>query len=129
MTGATSRYHVRQDDVAGYAPKNHSGTLNKRLIGRENVGAHQIEVVLGQVEKSQGAHAHAHPGIEQVCYMLEGTAHVEIGDDKFDMGPGDTCFFPAGEQHTFTATSETPAKVLVIYAPPYAETGAVIPDD
>jgi len=128
MTQSRSRYLVRQDDVEGYAPKNHSGTVNKRLIGEQNVGARQIEMVLGQVEKSQGAHPHAHPGIEQVCYMLEGTAHVEVGGEAFDMGPGDTCFFPAGQQHAFIATSKTPVKVLVIYAPPYAETGAVTPD-
>ena len=129
MSQASSRYHIRQGEVEGYAPKNHSGTTNKRLIGAENVGAQQIEVVLGQVEKSQGAHPHAHPGIEQVCYMLEGTAHVEVAGEAFDMVAGDSCFFPAGEMHSLTATSDTPAKVLVIYAPPYAETGAVTPDD
>ena len=30
-------------------------------------------------------------------------------------------FFPAEAQHVFVAISETPVKVLVIYAPPYGE--------
>ena len=64
---------------------------------------------------------HAHPGIEQACYLLEGTAHVEIADQTFDMVPGDMCFFPAEQMHVFTVTSETPVRLLVIYTPPYGE--------
>jgi mannose-6-phosphate isomerase-like protein (cupin superfamily) len=35
--------------------------------------------------------------------------------------PRRSCYFPAGVMHKFTATSEQPAKVLVIYSPPYGE--------
>ena len=64
---------------------------------------------------------HAHPGMEQVCYLLEGTALVELDGERCEMQPGDACYFPAGKMHKFTATSEKPAKVLVIYSPPYGE--------
>jgi quercetin dioxygenase-like cupin family protein len=121
-----SRYVVRADDARPYAPLNHAGTVNRRLIGRENVGARQLEVVLGVVARGGGALRHSHPGIEQACYVLEGRARVEIGDDVVDeLGPGDAVFFPAGLPHVFTTISEEPVRVLVIYAPPYAETGAV----
>jgi quercetin dioxygenase-like cupin family protein len=123
---ATQTYVVRRDSVAPYSPKNHEETVNRRLIGRENVGARQLEVVLGVVAKGGGALKHSHPGIEQACYVLEGRARVEVGDDYADeMGPGDAVFFPAGAPHVFTTISAEPVKVLVIYAPPYAETGAV----
>ena len=42
-----SRYFVRAADVPPYHPANHTGTVNRRLIGAENVGASQLEVVLG----------------------------------------------------------------------------------
>ena len=29
--------------------------------------------------------------------MLEGSAHVEIGGEKFELMPGEMCFFPADE--------------------------------
>ncbi len=75
MTTTTEpRYFVRQDEIAGYHPANHTGTLNKRLIGPETVGAKQLEVLVGHIQKGKGALPHAHPGIEQVCYMLEGRA-------------------------------------------------------
>ena len=119
-----SRYHVRQADVVPYPPANHTGTRNFRLIGAETVGAKQVEVLIGELERGKGALPHAHPGIEQVCYLLEGEAHVEVNDgkssEKFELKPGEACFFPADTMHLFIATSPR-ARVMVIYAPPYAE--------
>ena len=118
-----SRFHIRQADVAPYSPANHTGTKNYRLIGRDTVGAKQVEMLIGEVERGQGALPHAHPGLEQVCYLLEGAAHVEVGGESFELAPGEACFFPADVPHVFTATSAR-AKVMVIYAPPYEEDAA-----
>jgi quercetin dioxygenase-like cupin family protein len=115
------RFFVRAADVPSYHPANHSGTTNKRLVGAENVGAKNVELVLGVIEKGHGADPHAHPGMEQVCYLLEGSALAEVGGERCEMQPGDACYFPAGAMHKFTATSDTPVKVLVIYSPPYGE--------
>ena len=123
MTTA-SRYLVRSVDVPSYQPANHEHTFNQRLIGPETVGARQMEVLLGTLHKGGGALPHAHPGIEQACYLLEGTAHVEVEGESFEMVPGDTCFFPADAMHIFQTTSDTPAKLLVIYSPPYGENPA-----
>jgi quercetin dioxygenase-like cupin family protein len=116
-----SPYFVRPDDVAPYHPANHTGTVNRRLIGRDNVGARNVEVVLGVIEKGKGALPHSHPGIEQVCYVLEGRARAEIGGQTCELGAGDCCFFPPDTQHVFTVVSDEPVKVLVIYSPPYGE--------
>jgi quercetin dioxygenase-like cupin family protein len=119
----TSRFHIRQSDVQPYAPANHVGTKNYRLIGSETVGAKQVEMLIGELEKGKGALPHAHPGIEQVCYLLEGRAQVEVAGEVFDLLPGEACFFPPEAPHRFTVTSER-ARVMVIYAPPYEENPA-----
>jgi quercetin dioxygenase-like cupin family protein len=116
-----SRYFVRPQDVPPYHPANHTGTVNRRLIGAGNVGANKVEVVLGVIDKGKGALPHSHPGIEQVCYLLEGRARAEVGGEVCELGPGDCCFFPPDLQHVLTVVSDEPVKVLVIYAPPYAE--------
>ena len=115
-----SKYRVRQSEVTPYSPANHTGTRNFRLIGPETVGARQVEMLIGELELGKGALPHAHPGIEQVCYLLEGEAHVEVGGEKFELKPGEACFFPAEMQHLFIATTPR-VKVMVIYAPPYGE--------
>jgi mannose-6-phosphate isomerase-like protein (cupin superfamily) len=117
---ARSRYLVRQSDVKPYSPANHTGTQNFRLIGPETVGAKGIELLVGELGRGKGALPHAHPGIEQVCYLLEGEAHVEIAGEKFEMKAGEACYFPPDAMHIFIVTSER-ARVLVIYSPPYLE--------
>lgn len=115
------KWIIKEKSISGYQPANHTGTINRRLISPETVGSTGIEVLLGTIEKNQGALPHAHPGIEQVCYLLSGTADVSVEDEKGSMVAGDCCYFPADKKHTFTVTSEEPARVLVIYTPPYEE--------
>jgi quercetin dioxygenase-like cupin family protein len=114
------RYFVSPDEVPGYSPANHSGTVNKRLVSHDTVGAKGIEIILGVASRGNGAHAHFHPGIEQVVYMLEGSARAEVDGQSRELGPGEVVYFPAGMTHVFTATTET-VKCLVIYTPPYGE--------
>lgn len=118
-----SRFHVRQSEVTPYSPANHVGTQNYRMIGAETVGARQVEMLIGELEKGRGALPHAHPGIEQVCYLLEGRAQVEVAGEAFELLPGEACFFPPDAPHRFTVTSAR-ARVMVIYAPPYEENPA-----
>ena len=101
--------------MAPYSPANHTGTKNYRLIASD-----KVEVIIGEIERGQGAAPHSHPGIEQVCYLLEGTARVEVGGEKFEMRPGDACFFPPDVPHRFQASSGK-VRVMVIYTPPYLE--------
>ena len=123
---AKSRYFIKEADVTPYSPANHGDTVNRRLIGPETVGAKHVEVLLGVIGGKLGAAGggalpHRHPGIEQVCYLLEGRARVEVGGEVSELGPGDSCFFPADAMHAFTRISEEPVRVLVIYSPPYGE--------
>ena len=83
-----------------------------------NVGAKAIELVLGMIEKNSGAHR---PGIEQVCYLLEGRAVAEVGGERQELGSGDCCDFSPGVPHILTAISDTPVQLLVVYSPPYEE--------
>lgn len=117
----TPTYFVRPNDVEPYSPANHKGTVNRRLISQDTVGARHIELLVGEITKNHGAAPHAHPGIEQVCYLLEGRAIAQVDGQSRELGPGDCYYFPADIPHVFTAISDNPVKVLVVYSPPYGE--------
>jgi hypothetical protein len=51
----TNQYVVRLKDIPGYHPHNHTGTLNRRLIGRETVGVKHLEVLHGTLAPGQPA--------------------------------------------------------------------------
>jgi quercetin dioxygenase-like cupin family protein len=126
MTGTPRRYVVREAEVQTYSPANHSGTVNRRLIGPETVGAEKVEMVLGVIEPGHGALPHSHPGVEQVCYLLQGRAVAEVDGRRAELGPGDCCFFPADAPHVFTAVGDETVRVLVVYSPPYVERGGAV---
>jgi quercetin dioxygenase-like cupin family protein len=111
---------VRPGEVPTYSPAAHRGTVNRRLIGRENVGASNMEVVLGETEPAGLAEAHYHDSAEQAMYILEGKCLVEAAGESHPMGPGDMVFFPPGVRHKVVPVGG-PIKALVIYSPPLGD--------
>ncbi|MBI4288574.1 MAG: cupin domain-containing protein [Chloroflexi bacterium] len=108
---------IKPDTLKSYSPEAHSGTTNKRLIGRES-GARNLEVILGTVAPRGRADLHSHGEAEQVVYVLEGSIEVEMFGERQTARSGQAIFLPAGQPHGLSAPGDKPAKVLVIYAPP-----------
>ena len=101
---------VRAADLAAYAPANHTGTSNVRVICPETVGATALEVLIGTIVKSHGAKPHAHPHLEQCAYMIEGTGESQAEGRVEAMGPGTWSYVPAGAFHSFRVTSDQPGR-------------------
>jgi quercetin dioxygenase-like cupin family protein len=120
MTPAKPRYVVRAAELGSYSPANHTGTRNTRLVSAALNGAQHMEIILGEVERGAGVSTHAHPGMEQAQYFLEGEAEVIVDGVTYQARAGDLCFFPAEVFHSIRVTSER-MKVLIIYSPPFAE--------
>ncbi|MDO8635689.1 MAG: hypothetical protein Q7R34_05510 [Dehalococcoidia bacterium] len=55
---------IKPDNVPGYVPDAHTGTINRRLIGRET-GAKNLDVILGTVAPGGQAEPHSHRDTEQ----------------------------------------------------------------
>lgn len=110
--------------LEGYEPANHSHTVNRRLVDT-SLGARRLELLLGSGSGSGGAHVHWHPGIEQVCYVLHGTALTSVAGQTMAMTPGCACYFPSGRSHSLRAADGASIQALVAYSPPYLENTAV----
>lgn len=119
-----SPYIIRAGEAEGYSPANHTGTRNYRLVGPHN-GAKYLEIALGDIERHEGAAAHAHPDLEQAVYILEGEAIAGINGVNHHVKAGDMMFFPANVFHDIKVLSER-IKLLVIYAPPFGEDHAKV---
>ena len=120
-----SPYIIRASEQQSYSPANHSGTRNYPLVGPKVNGAKYMEIALGDIERHEGAPAHAHPDLEQAVYVLEGEAIAGIDGVDHHVKPGDMMFFPARVFHSIKVSSER-VKLLVIYSPPYGEDPAKV---
>lgn len=115
---------IRPSELPGYTPANHHGTTNVRLVGAHN-GARHMELVMGEIVAGGNALPHAHPGLEQAAYVLEGTAVAGIDGREYEVRAGDLMFFPENVYHSINVTSGK-LKLLVFYAPPYGEDPAKV---
>jgi quercetin dioxygenase-like cupin family protein len=117
---AKSPYIIRASEMVPYSPANHTGTKNYRLVGPHLNGAKHLEIVLGDIERNEGSPPHAHPGLEQAVYVLEGEAIAGIDGVDQHVRAGDMMFFPARVFHSIKVLTDR-IKLLVIYSPPYDE--------
>jgi quercetin dioxygenase-like cupin family protein len=115
-----NKYVIRPEDVTPYSPANHSGTKNYRLVAPGVNGSQFMEIIYGDIERHAGSVAHAHPGMEQATYVIEGEATAEVDGVIYNVKQGDVLFFPAEVFHDLKVISER-IKLLVIYSPPYGE--------
>ena len=119
-TTQRSPYIIRASDVPAYSPANHSGTNNHRMVAPGVNGARFMEVIYGDLERGGGAAPHAHPGMEQATYIIEGEGILVVDGTDHKITAGDLLYFPAEVFHEVKVVSER-LKLLVIYAPPYGE--------
>ena len=122
MANTTLIQHI--DDLPGYSPPAHSGTVNRRLVGRE-FGA-GFEMVLGHVAPGGEASRHYHCTEAQIVYIVKGEAVVALGDAAPQRcGPGTIIRIPPGLVHEVVTVGDAVLECLVLYAPPLGPDGFV----
>jgi mannose-6-phosphate isomerase-like protein (cupin superfamily) len=62
---------------------------------------------------------HYHAISEEIYFILDGMAELEIDRETRTVGPGDAALIPPGSWHTVTATTEL--RLLCCCAPPYSD--------
>ena len=111
-------------ELPAYSPPAHSGTVNRRLVGRE-FGA-GFEMILGQVAPGGEASRHYHVDETQIVYILKGEADVALGDElPRRCGPGTVIRIPKGLAHEVVTAGDEALECLVLYAPPVGPHGFV----
>ncbi|MCA1840962.1 MAG: cupin domain-containing protein [Actinomycetota bacterium] len=66
---------------------------------------------------TRGPGIHAHPGFDEVFYVLEGEYEITIDGDQVLAIPGTAVFVPRSHFHTFAATGRAESKMLHFVTP------------
>lgn len=59
----------------------------------------RIELTKVYLKKGEGARTHQHPE-EQIVYVLEGRVRVTVGEETYELGPGEASFHPSNVPHS-----------------------------
>jgi mannose-6-phosphate isomerase-like protein (cupin superfamily) len=60
---------------------------------------------------------HLHHGQEEWFYVIEGEYLIEIGDESYAMGPGDSVLAPREVPHVWANVGERRGKLLIAFRP------------
>lgn len=68
------------------------------------------------ISPGKGTPLHVHLYQDEVFYVVEGSYHFQVGEEKFSAGQGDSIFLPKQVPHAWTQVSEK-GKMTVTFQP------------
>jgi quercetin dioxygenase-like cupin family protein len=91
------------------------GPLHLKISGRDTNGA---LCVYDTTRSSKGGPAlHRHQDQDEWFYVIRGEFKVRVGDETFDLHPGDSAFAPRKVPHAYAMISEGEGQILLLYQP------------
>ncbi|MCP5100883.1 MAG: cupin domain-containing protein [Chloroflexi bacterium] len=94
---------VNLAEMVTYQP----GQVVSRTVSQNKLGS----LTLFAFPEGEGLSTHTTPA-DALVYILDGKAHIEIGDDAMDVAAGESVIMPANVPHALHA--QVPFKMLLI---------------
>ena len=91
------------------------GPLTFKVRGAQTGGA--LTAIENVVAPGDGPPLHTHGREGESWYVLEGSLRFKLGNDIRSAPTGSFVFVPAGTPHCFQNIGDTPARILVLFAP------------
>lgn len=89
--------------------------LDVKVAPRDTAGALHI---LEHVDEAKGGPPrHVHHEQDEWFYVLEGAYVLIVGEERFELGPGDSVFAPRGIPHVWAHTSDGTGRLLLAFQP------------
>lgn len=97
-------------------PLSHKGGMDIRVWVRSNAtGGVYSCVECAVAPKVMGPPPHLHKALDELMYVLEGTASVMVENDVIDIPAGGWHFRPRNLRHTFWNASDKPLRFIDMY--------------
>jgi mannose-6-phosphate isomerase-like protein (cupin superfamily) len=96
------------------------GSTIRSILDSTNAPVQEQSLAEAQVPAGGATQRHYHKASEELYFMLEGTATMEIDGEERPVGPGDAVLIPAAAWHQISATDGEPLRFLCCCAPPYS---------
>jgi quercetin dioxygenase-like cupin family protein len=111
-----AKYLIRAGEGRSEPIKDLEGATRQILIDAQEVGAEDITFGFSSFAPHTSIHKkHAHPEAEEIMYILRGRGISGVGDQEFEVGPGDTLWMPRGAIHWFYNPFDEACEFIFIY--------------
>ena len=96
--------------------KRHEWGTIQFFAGKAINGAMGVSGARVVISKGTANTRHSHPTCEELLYLLKGHLKHYVGDQAYDMAPGDCIAIPAGVPHYAINTGNEDADMIVMYS-------------
>ena len=103
------------EDRSGQAHATAFSTMLFKVLPAETAGA--LFLLEHQHMKHGGPPLHLHLAQEEWFYVMEGQVAFQVGEQRLTLKPGESVLAPRLVAHTFSAVSDTPARMLIAFSP------------
>jgi 3-isopropylmalate dehydrogenase len=90
------------------------GVRTLPYVGKWNAAGNKVTTGVTEFPAGAGIPLHTH-NVEESVLILEGQATAVIGEDSFDLEPGDATWAPAGMPHRFANRGQGPMRIYWVY--------------
>lgn len=94
------------------------GSTIRSILDRANAPVQNQSLAEASLKAGQSTQRHYHRLTEEIYFILEGRADMEVDGDTREVGAGDAILLPPGAWHVIRA--QTPLRFLCSCAPPYS---------
>jgi 3-isopropylmalate dehydrogenase len=91
-----------------------TGVRTLPYVGKWNAEQNRVTTGVTEFPPGAGIPLHTH-NVEESVLILDGQATAVIGEDSFDLEPGDATWAPAGVPHRFANRGEGPMRIYWVY--------------
>jgi HTH-type transcriptional repressor of puuD len=91
-----------------------AGVVTLPYVGRWNAAGNRVTTGTTAFEPGTGIPLHTH-NVEETVLLLEGQATAVVGEDSFELEPGDATWVPAGLPHRFTNRGRGRMRIYWVY--------------
>jgi mannose-6-phosphate isomerase-like protein (cupin superfamily) len=94
------------------------GSTIRSILDRSNAPVQNQSLAEATLEAGRATQRHHHKLTEEIYFILDGHAEMEVDGATREVGPGDAILLPPGAWHVIRA--QTPLRFLCSCAPPYS---------
>ena len=98
------------DDIGGEITKQ-----DDRYIVKDNTTLKNLVVSSTKLKRNKSTTGHSHAGQEEVYYFIEGNGMMELGEEKFQVWPGDVVLIPDGVFHKVQALGDSGCYFVCVF--------------
>jgi mannose-6-phosphate isomerase-like protein (cupin superfamily) len=96
------------------------GSEIRSLLDLSNAPVQNQSLAEATIPPGGSTQRHRHPKTEELYYVIQGSARMDLDGEFQEVGVGDAILIPAGAAHQITALGNVPLKILCCCAPPYS---------